>query len=566
VAGHTHSLGYSLEALKFTEREWEVLRGDSPDRGFIPLGDLYYGPTGAHVNVLQNGIVRKIRPARQICSLPLAPISNSRLNYDRLRGLQMTMPETEVWWSWLSGSTITKAIMGQPRKRRVIARKFSAQDVSQVIRWGVLKKGHTRASHPIFKVPKGLEDSRLILDCRALNDVLPKPGDMGLPNLHEVYDDLLTCKYIAQVDARSYFYQFPMDREAQKWFGCTVDKGGGYLQHLRFTVLPMGFKFAPGIAQQTALHLLRNLKWKGIKTAWVDNFLFGGNSLPELMAGVAEFQKLCHWVGLDIKPPEVGTNLKILGARVDVQAGTITSTPEALYAMQQAWQDLQHPTPRKVFRFMGIALWQLMAVSRIPLCVIEGAIDVMRQVVPEKENWDQSIRLTTKDREALREAADLAAKGGYRRPKQEHPPNEVWWSDASNEFLGWVWANDVMSMATSPVKGIFSRELLAGATALLNAERRGKRGTLCIDNRAAEKALLRGLSSSAAGNIILRRLHDANLRNNHEVVWVSTKVQRADNPSRGIMVLPPSQEPPGGAKALRWGEGENGGDSQQIHS
>jgi hypothetical protein len=554
VAGHTHSRGDALEALYFTRSEWETLCQDSLDRGFIPLGDLYYGPSGAHLNILQEGIIRKIRPTRRICTLPLAPISTSRLKFSRLRCLPILETMTREWWSWLSGSKITRAMTGPPQKRRVIARKFGNQDISEAIRWGVVKKGHTHCSHPIFKVPKGPEDSRLILDCRALNDVLPKPGDMGLPSLHGVFDDLLKCAFIAQIDARSYFYQFPMDDEAQKWFGCTVTKGG-LLQHLRFTVLPMGFKFAPGIAQQTALHLLRNLRWKGVKTAWVDNFLFGANSRSELEEGVAEFAKLCHWVGLDTKPPEIGTRLKILGALVDVRAGTITSTPEALQAIRQTLKELQHPTPRKVFRFMGTALWQLMAISRTPLCVIEGAINVMRKVMPEKGNWDKSTLLTIGDREALQKAADLAQQGGYKKPIQSTAPDEVWWSDASNDFLGWVWSSDSISMATSSVKGIFARELLAGATALLNADRRGKRATLCIDNRAAEKALLRGLSSSAAGNIILRHIHDANLRNHHEVVWVSTKIQRADNPSRGIMSLPPPQEPPGGARTLRWGEG-----------
>jgi hypothetical protein len=274
----------------FSLEEWAILQHDRTEMGFIPLGDLYYGPSGAHLNVLHDGRIQKIRPSRQACVAPLASISRSRLNFARLSALPELSSETREWWSWLSGDVIRRNLQQRPARRRVIARKFTRDDVTDTLRWGVMQKGHTHCSHPVFKVPKGPKESRLILDCRALNEVLPKPGDMGLPNIHDVFDSLLQCAFIAQVDAKSYFYQFPLDAEAQKWFGCTVGSQRGALQHLRFTVLPMGYKFAPGIAQQTAMHLLRNLQWNGVKLAWVDNFLFGGESEEHVRKGLTNLR------------------------------------------------------------------------------------------------------------------------------------------------------------------------------------------------------------------------------------------------------------------------------------
>jgi hypothetical protein len=119
-------------------------------------------------------------------------------------------------------------------------------------------------------------------------------------------------------------------------------------------------------------------------------------------------------------------------------------------------------------------------------------------------------------------------------------------------------------MGKTEITGIYARELLAGATALLNADRKGLSARLCIDNKAAERALVRGLSSSKAGNIILRKLYEANLVNIHEVMWVSTDIQRADNPSRGVMVATPACNPQNPVSRLRWAPKNRGGVS--IHS
>jgi hypothetical protein len=367
---------------------------------------------------------------------------------------------------------------------------------------------------------------------------------------------------MAQVDARSFFYQFKLDKSAQRLFGCTMVATRGAQRHLRFAVLPMGFKYAPGIAQHTSMHILKNMKWSGVKRAWVDNFLFGGESVEHVHEGLREFLGLCRFVGLDVKPAEVGTSLTVLGARMDLSNKTVSPTEEAVQALKEAWAALPHPTPRKIFRFMGTALWQLVAIHRVPLCVIEPAIEVMRTVLPDKHGWDAPCQLSTEENQALKAVLGLTEKGRFSRAQRSDKVS-LWWSDASEAHLGWVWGQDAVAIARTPIRGIFARELLAGATALLNAERAHEVARLCIDNKAAERALIRGLSSSRAGNIILRRLYEANLVKQHEVTWVSTTIQRADNPSRGILTLPPAPILDDAGTKLRWA-GKGGGDS--IHS
>jgi hypothetical protein len=562
VESHRHEEGIALTPFLFSNKEWEALTGLDISMPFIPIGDLYYGPTGAHLNVSTAQGIRKVRPSRQICGMPLAPISRHRLDVAKLKALAVTSPEAEEWWRWLEGDHISRHLDRAPPLKAGCSRRFSARDISDAERCRVLARGRVTWSHPVFKVPKGEGQARLILDCRTLNAALPKPGNMGLPLIHDVYDTLLRCRFIAQIDARSYFYQFELDPKAQAMFGCNLVAKRGLKLQRRFTVLPMGFKFAPGIAQHTSLHLLRNMTWTGVKTAWVDNFLFGAESMEDLEQGLTEFQALCSHVGLDVKPPERGQRLKVLGALIDVQTKTVRATEEAQRALQEARMDLKKPTPRKVFRFMGTALWQLVAICRTPLCMVEAAIEIMRRVLPEYGKWDTPCTLTREDMDALENVVSFTRNPYTSRQEANH--THLWWSDASDAHIGWAWNEADLSMGATDVHGIFARELLAGATALLNADKNAQSARLCIDNKAAERALIRGLSSSKAGNIILRKLYDANLKQSHEVMWVSTDIQRADNPSRGLMIATPALNPQNPVSRLRWASRKGG--SLGIHS
>ena len=87
---------------------------------------------------------------------------------------------------------------------------------------------------------------------------------------------ILSAEYVADADGVSYFYQIPLDPEVRDYFGCRLAGGRGLFRQMRFCSLPMGFSWAPGIAQRIANVIIAD---HGI--AWVDNFFVLGTSLDD---------------------------------------------------------------------------------------------------------------------------------------------------------------------------------------------------------------------------------------------------------------------------------------------
>ena len=131
------------------------------------------------------------------------------------------------------------------------------REMPQLVENGIFSevdKHSTRINVPLFKVPKsGAMNSRLIGDCRALNKLLPRPGDMRLPLIERVLFAMLEPRFLFQRDGKSFFYQFELHESFANVLCSKVGDQRGLFKTFRWNVLPMGFSFAPGIAQHTSL-------------------------------------------------------------------------------------------------------------------------------------------------------------------------------------------------------------------------------------------------------------------------------------------------------------------------
>ena len=131
-------------------------------------------------------------------------------------------PPVEFWeaMAWITTDKVERVLKNHPElkktqesmKQRVS--RHVLDDVPNLERWGVFEEGTITkwsVEIPIFKVPKsGNVDARLIGDARELNRLLPRPGDMHLPDIRTVLSKLLSYNFLHQLDAKSYFYQFPL--------------------------------------------------------------------------------------------------------------------------------------------------------------------------------------------------------------------------------------------------------------------------------------------------------------------------------------------------------------------
>eukprot|EP00760_Papus_ankaliazontas_P019547 PhM_4_TR18036/c2_g1_i5/m.37307 len=190
--------GPKMPTLSFTKEDILILTGEE-EAVWVPIAEPYYGPASGAICIREDGHIRKVRPARTACTAPLCPITPNRIDLEACMGLPIppTEKEREVL-GMLQGRAIRRKLLKNLPMERKVSRKFSHEDIKCMREWGVIEqRRNVDMVHPAFKVPKG-KGSRLIVDCGELNQRLPKPGDMGLPKLHEVLDGLLENEIVAQ--------------------------------------------------------------------------------------------------------------------------------------------------------------------------------------------------------------------------------------------------------------------------------------------------------------------------------------------------------------------------------
>ena len=108
----------------------------------------------------------------------------------------MTLEKEELAWLDVIGPTWIKAnyLRTQDRPQRTISHLLST-DVDYLVQQEIVIRARTakqKLIHPVFKVPKDERGSRLIIDCRSLNERLPNPPKMDIPSIHAVFDGLLS--------------------------------------------------------------------------------------------------------------------------------------------------------------------------------------------------------------------------------------------------------------------------------------------------------------------------------------------------------------------------------------
>ena len=108
---------------------------------------------------------------------------------------------------------------------------------------------------------------------------------MHLPRIQTVISEILSAHWMTQTDAKSYFYQFEMHPSIRPFFGAHLGRARGTYSSVQFTSMPMGWSWAPAIAQRVSNRLVR-----GLGLAWVDNFFIYANTKEDLERRCSEFR------------------------------------------------------------------------------------------------------------------------------------------------------------------------------------------------------------------------------------------------------------------------------------
>eukprot|EP00760_Papus_ankaliazontas_P009878 PhM_4_TR14151/c3_g2_i1/m.51604 len=203
----------------------------------------------------QEGITRP--PAERLKFGEIATISTHRLN---LRRAQSLNPDYLWVLDLLSDSDVfEQRLLGDPATGRIRVSRSMGRHKAKLADWGVvreLRETEERIVMPMFTVPKKDDKLRLIMDCRRVNRVFEKPPAMDLPNVHDLIDRVLEHEIAAQADGKNYFYQFPLSVDVGKYFCARFGGDRGEFTDMAMTVMPMGWSWAPCIAQRTSNTLI----------------------------------------------------------------------------------------------------------------------------------------------------------------------------------------------------------------------------------------------------------------------------------------------------------------------
>lgn len=495
----------------------------------------YTGLTECHLHhqVIRPNTVRAHRATGE-----LDTITSSTLDLDALRHLADEtlrhyidmISEVEVF----EGELLALPEEGHPGIRRGISRHM-LHHATRLEEWGIVERtDQIRAITNLFTVPKKNGALRLVVDARRVNRLMKRVPPMQLPTIPAILQRLYKCRYFATVDGKSFFYQFPLSPEVGSFFCANVSATKGTFVPFRMRRLPMGWNWAPAIAQKTANTLLEDGE---LGVAWVDNFVFTGNSEGEVNEKFGRFLEKARRVNLqlDTESPEPTQRGEVLGMEVDLAARRHRMSP-AWSSKVGAMALTQWMTPREIFQAIGKGVWHGY-VTGTPLCHHTSAMELLRSVASLVANgldWDTPVRVTADQLMDLRRWKERLVKNEWVTLEEIVPTLQVW-SDASSE----MWAYLATSMegdycgpadqGTYPEERwhIFVKEAYAAHLAVHATT--GIPRTLRIDNLPLVYAISKKVTTNHLVNEWFRSWDWKNL----SVSWVPTADQRADFFTRG---------------------------------
>lgn len=510
-----------------------------------------------------------IKLKRTPCAAPLDELSDSRLNIHAFRTLKLRPDEDwEEAMTWITSDRIWhECIQNIPSMAPYkTARGFLATDMDMLKSSGIISKRKSvgLGYSTLFKVHKRNGLSRLILNCAEVNARTSNPLNMGLPKIHDVLDKLLNKNFLVQFDGQAYFYQFPLSGGAEKCFTFAKATGRRKYDTYALNVLPMGFKHAPRIAQLTSNLIIRNVLKDSLTSvgfAWVDNFIFAGDTMDELSRIIQSFKTVAETVNLKYKQlHDPSHEADLLGLHVNLSSKTITPSEEHVAIYHERFNTEIH-TNRWYAGVAGHYIWMAYTVLRLPLSNVHRMLftlsNIGRDIALGLSNWSSPLNKKY-------DITTLPEKESFTRARYIHTARVdtssfTVWSDASLEgagviaqghacLRGWAWSDPNFHKC----QDIFLKELLVAAQAVASAPSDSSI-LLVTDNQGVYNTLRKGSSRSYIANEIMNTMMTVSgSKSRLSIAWVPSQANLADGLSRGTAVCASSVHFPVPLHKVSW--------------
>ena len=162
-----------------------------------------------------------------------------------------------------------------PRRQPVHLQQQIQEDISQLLKNGIIKECESAWNSPIVCVKKkDQKEIRICLDFRQLNEITERPI-FPIPNVDEILDHIGNARYFSTLDLGNAYYQIELE-EASKEKTAFSTRNRQYC----FNRMPFGIAAAPATFQRMMNKMLEDLNWK-IALVYLDDIIIFSKSKEE---------------------------------------------------------------------------------------------------------------------------------------------------------------------------------------------------------------------------------------------------------------------------------------------
>lgn len=453
------------------------------------------------------------------------------------------------------GSRFQQLFIESPRLEPLPGKR-SQLEPNQVLdleRMGVLQR-KKKSDAPILNVvkaftvakPSGLR--RLIVDASDLGDQMVEPYYTDLPSLDDVKRCVRTRNFVAQLDGKSWFYQFGAAL-LKRYFGVRTCLGVFFL-----VVLAMGWAWSVYIAQTVARVIMSRamIGFSGIDPlVYIDNFLLFGDTRAELANGVAVLKRRGRECGAVFKAEDHSPNTKadVLGMEVQMVDKTVRLCEAFAKKFRAFWEVYSlkpaEQTLRQTWKLFGGIFWAMRVLDLRQIDFLDMKRFMSRRardLLKGFRKWEHKVVWW---KAAWADVKRVCAIIIDNAPVTVEIPTAVWmesvWADASGSGGGfvlpekgvvksWKWSKNQLQHP------IHLKEAWALERAVRHWRQLGQAGEgvhLKTDNVLVYLALRAKKASGFLFAGSIRATDDLLKGVEWTVEWVPSKSNIADAPSRG---------------------------------
>ena len=188
----------------------------------------------------------------------------------------------------------SEPVYSQPYRAGFKAREAEQEEVSKMLRQGVIEPATSEWASPVVLVPKTDGTLRFCVDYRKLNTLTVK-DTYPLPRIEECLDSLGDAVIFSTLDCNSGYWQIPVAKADQDKTTFTCHEGC-----YRFKRMPFGLCNAPATFQRMLDILLAGLRWRSC-LVYLDDIIVFSKSVDEHFKHLGEILAILRKAGLSLK-------------------------------------------------------------------------------------------------------------------------------------------------------------------------------------------------------------------------------------------------------------------------